>query len=90
MGSTDKKAVKFAEIPILSPMGILVVENEALKMEIEDLERHVATRDAKLVEARGTINNLKNDCRRVKVYQSALYEIHGALEDAGISQEDYE
>ena len=61
------------------PMGILVVENEALKMTIEDLERHIATRDAKLRDAEAALKKAIEAKVRV---QNAFLEIKQAVEDA--------
>ncbi len=72
------------------PLEQLAIENESLKMTIEDLERHIASRDAKLAEARMHISNWKQCRARLKVLDGVCYELHGILDDAGFGQEDYE
>ena len=80
------RPVKFAETPILSPMGILVVENEALKMTIEDLERYLANCKSELVEARANISSWKQDRKRVQECEDMLHEVKFAID--GFDQED--
>ncbi len=76
----DRPVIKISTTSSGDPMGILVVENEALKMTIEDLERHMRISDAKLVDAEDV---LKKSQRLNGEYFAAFNEIRETVEGLG-------
>ena len=67
----------------------VVVENEALKMTIEDLERYLANCKSELVEARANASKLDQARKDLKAMREALYEIHGILDTAGFCPDEH-